>query len=270
LETVNHKEVSAMEDDAGTGLPASVETAWGLRERPSKGPRPGLSLGRIVEAAIKVADADGLAAVSMHRVAGELGAAAMSLYRYVKTKDELVELMADASLGPAPAAAAPDEGWRAGLSRWAWTELAGMRRHPWVLRVPVTKPPTTPNQVAWLEQGLRSLRDTGLSETEKLSAILLLTSYVRSYATLTAEIGAAGQGSQEAMSAYGRLLARLTDPEHFPALHAVIAAGVFDAADEPDAEFVFGLERVFDGIEALVRKRNRGPARPRRRAPGGP
>ena len=242
-------------DESGTGLPASIRTAWGLRGRPGKGPRPALSLERIVEAAIKVADAEGLAAVSMQRVAADLGASTMSLYRYVTAKDELVQLMVDTAYGPPPDAD-PGEGWRPGLSRWAWAELAGLRRHPWVLRVPISGPPVTPNEIAWLEQGLRCLRGTSLSEAQKPSVILLLSSYVRSYATLTADIDATFLASsvspQEAMSAYGRLLAGLTDPERFPALHAVIDAGVFDAPDNPDDEFVFGLERILDGIAVLI------------------
>jgi AcrR family transcriptional regulator len=248
------READAM-DESGMGLPASIRTAWGLRGRPGKGPRPVLSLERIVEAAVKIADAEGLAAVSMQRVAADLGASTMSLYRYVTAKDELVQLMVDAAYGPPPDAV-PGEGWRPGLSRWAWAELAALRRHPWVLRVPISGPPVTPNQIAWLERGLRCLRGTPLSETQKLSVILLLSSYVRSYATLTADIDAtflAGSPSpQEAMSAYGRLLAGLTDPERFAALHAVIDAGVFDAPDDPDGEFVFGLERILDGIAALT------------------
>jgi AcrR family transcriptional regulator len=254
-----------MDEGGGTGLPASVEAAWGLRGRPSKGPRPGLSLQRIVEAGVKVADADGLAAISMGRVAAELGAATMSLYRYVAAKDELLALMVDATLGPPPAAPAPDEGWRDGLARWAWSELGVHRRHRWVVRVPIGGPPATPNQVAWLEQGLRCLRGTGLAEGEKLSVILLLTGYVRNYATLEADLAeaaarsAAGAGAagQSTMSDYGRLLARLTDAGRFPALHAVIAAGVLDEQDDLDAEFVFGLERVLDGVDALVRARSR-------------
>src|SRR5215469_11704523 len=83
-------------------LPAGLEAAWGLRGRPHKGPRPGLSLERIVAAAVRVADAEGLAAVSMSRVAAELGAAPMSLYRYVAAKGELLTLMVDAAYGPAP------------------------------------------------------------------------------------------------------------------------------------------------------------------------
>ena len=67
-------------------LPASIEAAWGLRERPHRGPKPGLSLARIVEAGVQVAEAEGLAAVSMSRVAAELGAAPMSLYRYVRPR----------------------------------------------------------------------------------------------------------------------------------------------------------------------------------------
>jgi AcrR family transcriptional regulator len=257
-----------MEDHSGTGggtgLPASIEAAWGLRQRPGKGPKPGLSLQRIVEAAMKVAATDGLGAVSMSRVAADLGASTMSLYRYVAAKDELLALMLDASSGPPPAAPAPGEGWRAGLSRWAWAELDAHRRHPWALRIPITGPPATPNQVAWLDRGLQCLRDTGLAEGEKLSVMLLLTGYVRNWATLEADLTeaarAAGSSVEAGMLGYGRLLARLTDAERFPALHAVIAAGVFDEPEEPedpDAEFRFGLERVLDGIDALVRARRR-------------
>ena len=88
-------------------LPASVAAAWGVRGRPHKGPKPGLSLERIVAAAVQVADAEGLAAVSMSRVAAELGTAPMSLYRYVTAKDELLALMQDAAYGPWPTGA-PD------------------------------------------------------------------------------------------------------------------------------------------------------------------
>lgn len=245
--------------ESGIGLPASITAAWGLRERPGKGPRPGLSVNRIVAAAIKIAASEGLAAVSMSRVAGELGAGAMSLYRYVATKDELLALMVDTAHGQPPAGSEGDEGWRAGLSRWAWAEHEAYRRHPWALRVPISGPPITPNAVSWLEQGLRSLRDTGLGEGEKMSVVLLLTTYVRAEAILDVEIGAAfraaGATSQEAMTGYGRLLRTLTDPARFPALHRVIASGVLDAADAPDAEFTFGLERVLDGIEALIASR---------------
>jgi AcrR family transcriptional regulator len=253
-----------MDDDSGAGLPASIEAAWGLRERPSKGPKPGLSLQRIVDAAVKVAASEGLAAVSMSRVAADLGASTMSLYRYVAAKDELLALMLDASAGPPPAAPAPDEGWREGLSRWARAELDAHRRHPWGLRIPISGPPATPNQVAWLERGLRCLRDTGLAEGEKLSVMLLLTGYVRNWATLEADLAeaarASGSSVEAAMPGYGRMLAKLTDAEGFPALHAVIAAGVFDepeVPEDPDAEFAFGLERVLDGIDALVRARAR-------------
>jgi AcrR family transcriptional regulator len=253
-----------MDGDGGTGLPASLEAAWGLRARPSKGPKRGLSLERIVEAAVKLADSEGLEAVSMGQVAADLGVSTMSLYRYVAAKDELLALMVDATAASPPAAPAPGEGWRAGLARWAWAELEIYRNHPWVLRVPISGPPVAPNQLAWLDRGLRCLRATRLAEGEKLSVMLLLTGFVRSWARLEAELleasRASGVSTEAAMSGYGRLVARLTDPERFPALHAVIAAGVFDDGpddqEEPD-EFVFGLERVLDGIGVLVRARRR-------------
>jgi AcrR family transcriptional regulator len=240
--------MSSHDDD--TGLPPSLAQAWGRRTRPTKGPKPGLSLERIVEAAVQLAAGEGLGAVSMGRVAGELGASPMSLYRYVAAKDELLALMVDAALGPPPPAG--DESWRDGLSRWAWGYHDALRRHPWVLRIPISTPAVTPNQTAWLEDGLRSLGATGLSEPEKLSVMLLLSGYVRNEATLTADLGAAEGG--EIMPTWGATLARLTSPDDFPALHAALTSEAFAQDDEPDDEFVFGLERVLDGVAVLVER----------------
>ena len=248
-----------MDGKSDFSLPTSIEAAWGLRERPQKGPKPGLSLTRIVDAAVKIAVSEGLAAVLMSRVAADLGASTMSLYRYVTAKDELLELMSDAAYGAAPTPLAPNEGWREGLSRWAWAERAVLRQHPWVLRIPISGPPTTPNKVAWFEQGLRCLREIALTESEKVSVLLLITGFVRNEARTTGDVLAAFQASgttpEEVGSAYGQLLTRLVDAERFPALSAVIAAGAFDGSDDPDGEFIFGLERLLDGIEALVRER---------------
>src|SRR5918993_1939838 len=113
---VNPMETRRMSDRSGTGLPASIEAAWGVRERPPKGPRPALSLERIVDAAARVAAADGLAAVSMSRVAGDLGVSTMSLYRYVAAKGELLALMADLPFEEPPARRGAEESWRDGLA----------------------------------------------------------------------------------------------------------------------------------------------------------
>jgi AcrR family transcriptional regulator len=240
-------------------LPASIEAAWGIRERSRKGPKRGLSLKQIVDAAVKVASAEGLAAVSMSRIATELGTATMSLYRYLGSKNELLVLMTDAVFQSPPATRQPNEGWRAALTRWAREHLAVLRRHRWLVRVPISGPPIAPNQVAWFERGLSCLRDTGLPESQKLSVLLLVNGFVRSEALLAADLqvaaGAAPSSADAAASSYGRLLSRLIDPQRFPALSAVIAAGVFDRTDGPDAQFDFGLERILDGVAILVEKR---------------
>jgi AcrR family transcriptional regulator len=246
---------------AAGSIPGSVAAAWGVRERPHKGPKPALSLDRIVDAAVRVADAEGLDAVSMGRVAAELGTAPMSLYRHVSAKEELLTLMVDAAWGPVadgPASdgPAPGEGWRAGLSRWAWALRAGARRHPWVVRIPLNGLPIMPNEVAWFENALACLAGTGLSEARKASVIMLLAGYVRTLATTEADIAAAirasGLAPSQWMAAYPRMLAELADPARFPALARFIAAGVFEAEDGPDDEFIFGLDRILDGVAVLI------------------
>jgi AcrR family transcriptional regulator len=226
-------------------LPASVELAWGLRDQARRGPKPGLTLERIVAAGIEVARADGIAAVSMARVAGELGVGTMSLYRYVGAKDELVSVMADTAFGP-PRPGPAGERWRAGLTRWATELRTSYRRNPWLLQVPVTASVLGPNNVAWLETALGCLRSTALSEAQKLSTALLVSGFVRNEATLSAEI--AGATSFQ----FGRALARLTDEARFPALRRAIASGALEDDDDLDDEFDFGLHCILDGVAALI------------------
>jgi AcrR family transcriptional regulator len=246
------------------GLPAEVAAAWGVRERPHKGPKPGLSLAKIVDAAVHVADTEGLDAVSMGRVASALGAAPMSLYRHVSSKEELRRLMVDAAWGDSPGPLAAGENWRDGLSRWAWTMRAGARRHPWVVRIPISGLPIMPREIAWFEDALACLAGTGLTEARKASVIMLLSGYVRNLAAteadITAAVMASGLGYDEWMASYPRMLSQLTDARRFPALTAFIEAGVFDQADEPDDEFVFGLDRILDGVATLIDSLDRGPS----------
>ncbi|GAA2362306.1 TetR family transcriptional regulator [Catellatospora methionotrophica] len=240
------------------GVPANIAAAWGLRERPGKGPKPGLSLDGIVQAGIRVAAADGIGAVSMSRVAAEAGASTMALYRYVRAKDELLELMMDAAIGDPPPLD-PDGGWRAGLTAWAWACREVYLRQPWTLRVPISGPPATPHQLGWMDAGLAALADTALREEEKLSIVLLFSMYVRNEATVAVDmqtaVEAVDSNLDEAIATYGKLLRLLVEPARFPALARVIEAGVLDRADEPYEEFVFGLERILDGVGLLIAQR---------------
>ena len=246
----------SVESTATSGIPAEVAAAWGVRERPHKGPKPALRLARIVDAAVHVADTEGLDAVSMGRVAAELGAAPMSLYRHVSSKEELLRLMVDAAWGDSPGPLAPGETWRDGLSRWAWAMRDGARRHAWVVRIPISGLPIMPREIAWFEDALACMAETGLTEARKASVVMLLSGYVRNIASTEADIMAAvlasGLSADEWMASYPRMLGQLTDPRRFPALTAFIASGVFDAADPPEDEFTFGLDRILDGIALLV------------------
>lgn len=245
-----------------TGLPASIEMAWGIRDRPTKGPKRGLSLEQIVDAGVRVATEAGIGAVSMSRVASELGTSAMSLYRYVASKGELLWLMIDGAFGQMDAEEPAEGTWRERLERWARIELAAYRRFPWVLRIPISGAPIMPHQLRFLEWGLRALGDTTLAEHEKLSVTLLITSFTRSFALLSADIAAAydaGDPLARAASGYGELIRKVTTAEEFPALHRVVNSGAFEDDDDPvdalDDDFRFGLDRILDGVETLMATR---------------
>src|ERR1700730_101071 len=156
-------------------LPPVIELLWGRRERGKRGPRPGLSADAIVEAAIRVADTEGLEAISMARVAAKLGFTTMSLYRHVASKDELLQLMWNASALGAENLVIEGDDWRSPLRTWAIIQCDMLERHPGVTQMPMAAPPLAPNSLHFVERGLATMDGTGLEDSDKLRVIGLRT-----------------------------------------------------------------------------------------------
>src|ERR1700727_2592545 len=138
-------------------LPAGLDLLWGRRGPGKRGPRPGLSADAIVDAAIKLADAEGLEGVSMARVAAELGFTTMSLYRYVTSKEELLQLMWNGSASGSDGLVLEGDGWRARLRAWAIVQREMLDRHPWLTQLPMAAPPMAPNSMIFVERGLETM-----------------------------------------------------------------------------------------------------------------
>lgn len=239
--------------------PASgIERLW-RREELERKPRLGLSLDRVVQSGVDLADAEGLSAVSMKRVAERLGFTTMAVYRYVTSKDELLLLMQDTVWQPPPGLDVPLESWRAGLVRWAREQYAIMQRHPWLDEVRYIERAGTPSQIAWMDLGLRALEGTALSEYRKMSILLLVSGLVSNQARLetTMQEGARRGlfAPEQATEAFGELLRSVLDAERFPALQRAVEGGAFALTEGPTyAPFDFGLDIILDGVERLLER----------------
>src|SRR5580698_5119196 len=155
-------------DDATPGLPPGLDLLWGRRAPGRRGPKPGLSVDGIVGAAVRLADGEGLEAVSMARVAKELGFTTMSLYRYVASKEELLQLMWNASAQGAEELVIEGTGWRPRLQKWAEVQRDMLDRHAWITQMPMAAPPLAPNSLTFVERGLETMDGTRLAAGDKL------------------------------------------------------------------------------------------------------
>ncbi|MEV5971751.1 TetR/AcrR family transcriptional regulator C-terminal domain-containing protein [Streptomyces sp. NPDC051921] len=229
------------------GVKASFALLWGEQEPPSRGPKPSLTASRIAEAAVGIADREGLDTVSLARVAKEFGVTAMALYRYVPGKTELLDLMVDLAIGPPAAIGDIPGGWRPQLTEWARRCLAMYRRHPWILAATGTRRQIMgPHQLGWLEAALAALAGTGLSAPQQHDTFLLLAGHVRTVAQQYID------HDDAASEEWARLTAQALERHEgrFPALTEAIAAGAFASREASSLDF--GLERIFDGVAALV------------------
>ncbi|TDQ47247.1 TetR/AcrR family transcriptional regulator [Actinorugispora endophytica] len=229
----------------------STELLW------RAGARRGLSLERIVRAAVELADAEDLAAVSMRSLAERLGFTTMALYRHVRGKAELVALMRDEVMGGWDSAADPSAagGWRAELEAWARRGLALHQRHPWLAESEDARHVPGPNAVAVFERALGAVADTGLPPAQVVAAVNLLGGFVDSAARQSAAALRArrrtGVSDEEWWRGRDSLFARL---DRYPTLSRLYREGAYEAPPDP---FDFGLQRVLDGIDTLIRDEKR-------------
>ncbi|MEI7033519.1 TetR/AcrR family transcriptional regulator C-terminal domain-containing protein [Streptomyces pratensis] len=245
---------------AGSGdIGRSLELLWGTGERPSRGPRPGLSLDRIVTAAVAVADAEGLAAVSMRRLSTELGAGTMSLYRYVPGKAELLDLMLDRVLGEplsAGPADVPDD-WRAAIDTMARSYLENLRQHPWLLKINQARTVLGPSALRGLELALTGLRGMGLRDPELIGVIITVNSFVEGLARTQGDAAEAvrqtGLSDHDFWERQQPYLERAMLSGDYPVM-AGMSEDTFSAGFD---HFAFGLQRLIAGFEALVEERTR-------------
>ena len=248
---------------SGSGDPASVlELLWGIAgPRGRRGPRPGLSVERIVRAAIGIADRDGLEAVTMRRLADSLGVRPMALYTYVPGKSELLDLMLDTVYGDMPQAALLGDGWRERLVAVARDNRALFELHPWAAAISTSRPPLGPGLMAKYEHELSALANAGLDDVETDAALTFLLDFVRSSALAANDARAArqdtGMTDEEWWAANAPLLARVVDEDAYPTAARVGAAAgaAHGGAYSPDHAWEFGLARVLDGLGVLIERR---------------
>ncbi|MFJ4998038.1 TetR/AcrR family transcriptional regulator [Microbacterium sp. NPDC088619] len=245
-------------------LPRGIALAWGVATNPQRGPKREMSVERIVDAAVELADADGIGAVSMAAVASALGFTPMSLYRYVSAKDDLLLLMQEQATGLPPEALRDIDGWRERLLALYTEQVLLYQRHPWMLSLPINGSPITPHSSAWLDASLEALEATPLSADERVAVALAVTGNARWCGIVQAGYTEQSRGSgltpEEVARRESDLYDRVITADEFPALRRAIDDGVFTSASDP---FRFGIERVFDGVDAYIAALDRGtPAQP--------
>lgn len=241
-------------------IPVELTRLWRLPGRPRVGRPPELDVEVVVRTAVDLADRDGVAGVSMAKIARLLGVTGMALYTHVGSKHQLLTLMQDLATGTPPAYDTRG-GRRAGLTAWAKAQRRVCAAHPWLSDLPIQGAPLGPHRAAWMEAGLQILDAAELDWGERLGTIGLLGGYVLQASRLSTDLAAGRrtQGIDQARAErdYADTLSRLIDREGFPQLTAMLSSGLFehpshpsdDPAENPD--FLFGLERVLDGIEEL-------------------
>ncbi|HSA51045.1 MAG TPA: TetR/AcrR family transcriptional regulator [Yinghuangia sp.] len=235
-----------------------------------------LSRERIVRAAIAIADAEGLENVHMRRLAGYLGAGTMSLYRYVGNKDELIDLMVEATFHEIPQPDPAPHGWRAGLEYTARRDWELYRRHPWVLRHAMVG-----SRMRWShaaaadgERAMSSFDGLGLAPDEQFRILLMVMAYTQGFALIHVnDVELTRRTGATAEQWWGQESERL--PRDAMSRDYPRVAAVFDAVEplplDLEARFTEGLRGILDGVDALLALRGgAGPGPSAASAPGAP
>ncbi|WP_119696701.1 TetR/AcrR family transcriptional regulator [Microbacterium halotolerans] len=248
-----------MDDSEPVELPRGIALAWGVAANPQRGPKREMSVERIVETAVELADAEGLGAVSMAAVAKRLGFTPMSLYRYVSAKDDLLLLMQEEATGPPSGDFREVDGWREKLLVLFREQVGVFIRHPWLLSLPISGSPVTPNGSLWVEAGLTALEGLPFESDERIAIVLAVTGSARWNGMVVAGYSdqerRTGLSAQELAVQESAMFDAVISADEYPRLRAAIDAGVFVSEHDP---FRFGVDRLLDGISAYLAARESG------------
>jgi AcrR family transcriptional regulator len=232
--------------------PGEQPVIWMRPEHQGRGPRPAYSRAEITAAAIKIADAEGLGGVSMRRIAQQIGAGTMSLYRYVPHKSDLLELMTDAVVGEYPLSGIPSGDWRADLTALARTQRAGVLRHPWLIELGPSSG-MGPNALRVAEDTFTAVSVLGLGIDAMMEVVEQVTAFVTGHVheELADEKSRRGSGldKEQWFRRQAPYVQKLIDSGDYPMLKRI----VFDAEVphmDPGTRFERGLSRLLDGIAA--------------------
>ncbi|KAB2350330.1 TetR/AcrR family transcriptional regulator [Actinomadura rudentiformis] len=235
----------------GNGDRKNVALLWALHARPASKPRLALTVGRIATTAVAIADADGIEAVSMQRVAASLDVTKMALYRHVSSKAELVAVMIETAVGEPPDITHIDGGWRPRIERWAELVRATWQDHPWLPTATTGDRAIGPREIGWTESALSAFADTPLTGAERIDAVFLVSGHIR-HTHAAANAGTQPWTSERrARTEISELLREQEDRFRH------ILSAVDDVHDAPpDNGWAFGLNRILAGLDQLIKEKS--------------
>jgi AcrR family transcriptional regulator len=231
---------------------------WERLQQADSSVRLALSRDQIVRAALAIAEAEGAQAISMRRIATELGSTAMALYRHVFSKDDLLDLMLDAVFGEIALPEQPAGDWRADLRMFAYASRTVLKRHPWVLSLLISRPTLGPNYLRWFEFSLACVANRGLDIATMIQVVGVLNGYISATVSYeiaeeehTRRIGLSEADKREIITPY---IQQMIASGRYPNFARFFAEEV---NLDPEQSFTFGIECVLDGIAVQLAQRSK-------------
>ena len=254
---LTHKDVMQASIRVDPALRRRSELLWEDRSRATRGPKASVTPDEVVQAAMQIADREGLAALTMQAVSASLGLTTMAVYRYFPSKEALYDAIVDAGMGQPPRPPLPRGNWRAELAQWAHAKRSMLISRPWLAELPFVAAPHGPNWLSWLEAVVDSLSGTSLTGEEKGQMLSILDGYTRGAsdtAISLARARTAGISEQEWAAAVGADLGRAIGDPRFPAFAALLTGPTDPHNRTMEESFDFGLQIILDGIEIYINR----------------
>ena len=255
VKQLTHDDVMRAATRIDPDLRRRSDLLWDDRSRPTRGPKPAVTPDDIVQAAISIADTEGLAALTMQAVAAKVGFTTMAVYRYFPNKEALYDAIVDAGMGRPPARTASLGDWRRAVTELAHAKRAMLCARPWLAELPFVAAPHGPNWLSWLEAAADALSGVGLSPADvgqMLSAVDGYTRGASDTAISLARARARGTSDEQWAAAVGADLGRSIGDARFPKFAAIITAPSEGHSRTLAETFDFGLQRLLDGIELYI------------------